>query len=90
MASSSATPASANGGIYRNKQIDALLDAMQYDKREELIQHTHQLMDITSRQDPPAIWTVEPAEVTILARDIKGYVFNPLELRTYNFYQMYR
>ena len=90
LVASSSGPNGPNGGIYRNKQVDSLLNSMQFDKPEDLIRHAHQLMDITSRQDPPAIWTVEPAQVTILARGIQGFVFNPLELRTYNFYLMHR
>ena len=49
-----------------------------------------QLQDITSRVDPPAIWTDEPAQVTVLAHNLQGYVFNPLDVQVYLFYPMYR
>ena len=48
------------------------------------------LQDITSRVDPPSIWTAQPAVVSVTARDLKGYVYNALEVNTYNYYAMYR
>ena len=90
MASYSAGAAGANAGYYHNKQVDALLAQMKNAAPELLVSDAHKLQDITGRVDPPALWTDEPAQVTILARSLKGYVFNPLELQTYYFYSMHR
>jgi hypothetical protein len=31
----------------------------------------------------------EPAQVTVMRRNLKGFVFNPLALQTYDFYQLH-
>jgi hypothetical protein len=58
--------------------------------RTLLISDAQKLQNITGRVDPPAIWLAEPAQVTVLARSLKGFVFNPLELQVYYFYAMHR
>jgi peptide/nickel transport system substrate-binding protein len=90
VASYSAGAAGANAGYYHNKEVDALLAQMKNTDRELLVGDAHKLQDITGRVDPPALWLDEPAQATILARSLKGYVFNPLELQTYYFYTMHR
>jgi len=90
LASSSAGAAGANIGYYHNKQVDALLADMKYASPETLTRDARTLQDITSRVDPPAIWTAEPAQVTIQARTLRGYVFNPLDVQVYSFYPMSR
>jgi hypothetical protein len=57
---------------------------------QSLIREAKQLQDITSRQDPPAIWLDEPALVTVMAANLQGFVFNPLAISTYNFYTLHR
>jgi hypothetical protein len=54
-----------------------------------LISLSHQ-MQAAQAKDPAAIWTVEPAQITILAKNLQGYVFNGVKLQTYSFYPMYR
>jgi peptide/nickel transport system substrate-binding protein len=88
--SASAGPNGANIGYYHNKQVDALLDKMKVDDPASLVRDAHTMQDITSRVDPPAIWTDEPAEVTVLAHNLQGYVPNPLDIQVYTFYPMYR
>ena len=90
VASYSGGSAGANAGFYHNTQVDALLAHMKNAGRETLVSDAHKLQNITSEQDPPAIWTDEPAQVTILAKNLQGYVFNPLVLQTYYFYPMHR
>jgi hypothetical protein len=63
---------------------------MQLAGGSRLIQLAHKLQDLTGRVDPPAIWVAEPAEVTVMRANLKGYIFNPLNLQVYNFYQMHR
>lgn len=79
----------ANGGFYHNKTVDTLLNRMKYATGEELVSLAHQMQEV-SALDPSAIWMNEPAQVTVLGKRIHGYVFNPVELQTYDFYSMYR
>src|SRR5579863_6136274 len=75
-----------NAGYYHNKTVDALLAAMQHADRADLIRDAWQLQTITSRVDPPAIWVDEPAQVTVTVASLRGVVFNPLAVQTYDFY----
>jgi peptide/nickel transport system substrate-binding protein len=90
IASASAGAAGANAGYYHNAQVDKLLGEMKDADHQSLISEAKQLQDITSRQDPPAIWLDEPALVTVMAATLKGFVFNPLAISTYNFYTLHR
>jgi peptide/nickel transport system substrate-binding protein len=87
--SASAGSAGANAGFYHNKQVDALLNKMKNASGEELISLAHKMQEVAAL-DPPAIWTDEPAKVTVMVKNLHGYVFNPVELDTYDFYSMYR
>jgi len=88
--SKSAGASGANGGFYHDKTVDTLLDAMKNADQATLIRDATQLQDVTGRQDPPAIWVAEPAQVTVMAKSLKGFVANPIELNTYGFYSLYR
>jgi peptide/nickel transport system substrate-binding protein len=90
LASSETPPTGANAGFYHNKQVDALLAQMKNADRETLLRLSRKLQDITGRVDPPAIWLAEPGDVTVLAKHLKGYVFNPLYPHTYDFYSLHR
>ena len=79
----------ANAGFYHNKQVDSLLSKMKTAGSEALVSLSKQ-MQSEAAQDPPAIWIDEPAQVTVLAKSLKGYVFNPVELQTYDFYGLHR
>ncbi len=89
IATSQQAPNGNNGGMYSNKEVDALLAQMKYAEGEKLISASYKLQDITGRVDPPAIWISEPAEVTVLAHNLQGYIPNPVELRTFYIYAMY-
>lgn len=88
--SASQGPNGSNGGYYHNAAVDRLLAEMKNAGRDVLIRDAHTLQDITGRLDPPAIWTAEPAQVTVYRKGLQGLILNPLELRTYSFYPMYR
>ena len=88
--SRSAGSAGANAGYYHNATVDKLLDASANADKATLIHTFKSIQDITGRQDPPAIWLSEPAQVTVTRSDVKGLSFNPLEVQTYNFYTLYR
>jgi peptide/nickel transport system substrate-binding protein len=90
IASYSAGSAGANMGFYKNTQVDALLANMKSAEPARVTADAKKIQDITSRVDPPAIWLAEPAQTTILAHNLQGYVFNPLDVQVYSFYPMYR
>jgi peptide/nickel transport system substrate-binding protein len=90
IASNAAGPAGANGGYYHNKDVDALLAQMQYAEGPTLIHLAHTMQDITGRVDPPAIWTHQADDVTVMASSLKGFVFNTLTIGTYDFYALHR
>ncbi|MDB5057567.1 MAG: extracellular solute-binding protein family 5 [Chloroflexi bacterium] len=81
--------AGANGGYYANKTVDSLLDAMKTADRGTLTRDGKQLQNITTQQDPAAIWVAEPAQVVVLGKRVKGYVSNPIELHTFGFYSLH-
>jgi hypothetical protein len=56
---------------------------------EELVSLSHQ-MQAAQAADPAAIWIAEPAQASVLVKNLQGYVFNPVKLQTYGFYSMYR
>ena len=88
--SASAGAAGANIGFYRNARVDALLADAKVAAPARVLADARTLQDITGRLDPPAIWTFEPAVVSILSRSLQGYVPNPLDIGVYSFYPMYR
>jgi peptide/nickel transport system substrate-binding protein len=87
--SASAGPNGANAGYYHDSTVDALLNQMKTAGGETLVALAHRMQEAQAA-DPAAIWLVEPAQVTILARNLQGYIFNPVKLQTYGFYTMYR
>ncbi len=88
-ATSQQAPNGNNVGMYSNSAVDALLAAMRYAGPETVVRDAHKLQDLTGRVDPPAIWATEPAQATALAAGLHGFVFNPIELRTFYFYTMH-
>jgi peptide/nickel transport system substrate-binding protein len=90
VASYSAGANGVNGGFYHNAQVDALLAQMKNADHDTLVRDAYKLQDITGRLDPPAIWTDERADVVALASNVRGYVDNPVEAYTYDFYALHR
>jgi peptide/nickel transport system substrate-binding protein len=89
VASYEAPPNGSNGGLYHDKQVDALLAQMENGDTATIIKASKQLQDITGRVDPPSLWLAEPAQAVALAATLQGYIANPVELRTFYFYTMY-
>ena len=48
------------------------------------------IQQIISRDDPPAIYYMQRQWTTVLRNDIEGFVFNPINIGTFNFYAMSR
>jgi len=81
----------ANTGLYKNDQVDQLLasakeapDSATYDKAMAEVQQ------IISKDDPPAIYYAQPEWVVVYQKNVKGIVFNPINIGTYRFYNMSR
>ena len=49
-----------------------------------------EIQQIISRDDPPAIYYMQRQWTTVLRNDIEGFVFNPINIGTFNFYTMSR
>jgi len=82
--------AGANAGHYKNAQVDTLLDRMKGESGAKLIADSKAMQAITSKVDPPALYIDEPAQVNVLAKSLKGFVSNPLQIRTFYYYWFYR
>jgi len=88
--SAQSVPNGNNIGQYHDKQVDATLGKMRYADQATVIRYAKVLQDLTGRVDPPSIWVAQPAQTTVLAASLHNFVFNPIELRTFYFYEMYR
>lgn len=81
----------ANAGFYCNQQVEDLLkqahDAPNLDTYQKALSQAQQIL---SRDDPPSIYYVEPLWVSIVRNDINGFIFNPINIGTYNFWAMSR
>lgn len=88
--SAAAAPNGNNLGLYHNKQVDSILAKMKYAEGGTLINLAHQLQDLITRVDPACLWIMEPAQTTALASNLQGVIFNPVDLRTFDFYPMHR
>jgi peptide/nickel transport system substrate-binding protein len=80
-----------NAGYYCNARVDELLaqirdtaDPQQY------LAALAEVQQILSRDDPPAIYYLQRQWTTVMRNDIAGYVFNPINIGTYDFYRLQR
>jgi peptide/nickel transport system substrate-binding protein len=88
--SAQSVPDGNNIGLYHDKQVDATLAKMRYADDATVVKYAKILQNLVGRVDPPALWVAEPAQTTVLAATLHGYVANPIELRTFYFYTMHR
>ena len=83
--------AGTNGGYYCNKQVDEILsDRARAATRRSTRTALAEVQQIISRDDPAAIYYMQRQWTTVLRKDIEGFVFNPINIGTYNFYTMSR
>lgn len=81
----------SNAGMYCNERVEELLAAAKDAPDEATYQQAlSELQQILSRDDPPAIYYIQPDWITILRTDIQGFVLNPINLGTYEFHRMSR
>jgi peptide/nickel transport system substrate-binding protein len=80
-----------NGGFYCNKRVDELLtqakDASDLDAYNKALAEAQQ---IVTRDDPAAIYYAQAPQETPLRDDIVGFVANPINIGTYDFYKLSR
>jgi peptide/nickel transport system substrate-binding protein len=80
-----------NAGYYCNPKIDQLMqqarDAVDPAAYQQAMAETQQIL---SRDDPPAIYYIQPQWVTVLRKDIAGFVFNPVYVGTFDWYALGR
>ncbi|HET7095309.1 MAG TPA: ABC transporter substrate-binding protein, partial [Thermomicrobiales bacterium] len=68
-----------NAGYYCNPTVDKLMDQARDAVDPAAYQNAiAEVQQILSRDDPPAIYYIQPQWVTVLRNDIAGFVFNPV------------
>ena len=83
--------AGTNAGYYCNEHVQELFDATRDEPDPAKYQAAlSEIQQIISRDDPPAIYYMQRQWTTVLRNDIEGFVFNPINIGTFNFYAMSR
>jgi len=83
--------AGTNGGYYCNERVQELFDANRDEPDKAKYQAAlDEIQKIISKDDPPAIYYMQRQWTTVLRKDIQGFVFNPINIGTYNFWAMSR
>ncbi|HEX5497571.1 MAG TPA: ABC transporter substrate-binding protein [Thermomicrobiales bacterium] len=80
-----------NAGYYCNPKVDKLMDqardAVDPAAYQKAIAEVQQIL---SRDDPPAIYYIQPQWVTVVRKDVEGFVFNPIYVGTFDWYRLGR
>jgi peptide/nickel transport system substrate-binding protein len=84
-----AVPNGANAGLYHDPQVDAVLARMANEQGSKLVADAHTMENLVTRVDPASIWLAEPAEVTVMRSNLKGFTANPLFVQVYDFYTLH-
>ncbi len=80
-----------NGGFYCNERVDELLaQAKDAPDLEEYTTALAEAQQILSRDDPSGIYFAQPEWTTVLRKDVEGFVFNPINLGTYDLHALHR
>ena len=80
-----------NGGMYCNERVDELLaEAKVAADTESYEAALAEAQQILSQDDPPAVYYLQARWTTILRDDIEGFVFNPINIGTFDFHQLHR
>ncbi|HEY8446887.1 MAG TPA: ABC transporter substrate-binding protein [Thermomicrobiales bacterium] len=81
----------SNAGFYCNQRVEELLaQAKDAAMIEEYEQAVAEIQQIISRDDPPALYYIQPLWTTVLRADIQGFFFNPINVGTFNFWKLSR
>ncbi|MDQ3250021.1 MAG: ABC transporter substrate-binding protein [Chloroflexota bacterium] len=80
-----------NGSLYSNARIDQLTEASKTEtdpaKLQAIYAETHQILTF---DDPAGLWIAEPNEQMLLRADIQGHPYNPVHVKTFDFYGLSR
>ena len=88
---SSAAWNAGNAGHYANPEVDALLDQARDAADEETYQAAlSRVQQIVTRDDPAAIYALQPQWPTVLRNDVDGFVPNLVASGSYDFYRLSR
>jgi peptide/nickel transport system substrate-binding protein len=80
-----------NSGYYHNDEVDKIIDAgFEETNADKLTSMFAKAQDIMTRVDPPVIPVGQHLESTYFRSDIKGHVFNPLYIQTFDYYALHR
>ncbi len=83
--------AGTNAGYYCNARVDELLNRVR-DTTDpaEYLAALAEVQQILTRDDPPAIYFLQRQWTNVLRKDVAGFVFNPINIGTYDFYRLSR
>jgi peptide/nickel transport system substrate-binding protein len=80
-----------NAGYYCNSRVDELLNQVRDTADpQQYAAALSEVQQILSRDDPPAIYYLQRQWTTVLRKDIADFVFNPINIGTYEFYRLHR
>lgn len=83
--------AGTNSGYYCNPRVDDLLNqALTTPDPTAYLAALAEVQQILTRDDPPAIYYLQRQWTNVLRNDITGFVFNPINIGTYDFYRLNR
>jgi peptide/nickel transport system substrate-binding protein len=81
----------SNSMFYQNPEVDRLMNQLKDAATEDEIRRlTGQIVRILTWDDPAAIFYAQIKKATVLQKDIRGYVPNPIYINSYNFWAMWR
>ena len=80
-----------NSGFYCNARVDELLTASRDEADPAAYQAAlSEIQQIVTRDDPAAVYYLQRQWTTILRSTVAGFVFNPINIGTYDFYRLSR
>jgi peptide/nickel transport system substrate-binding protein len=80
-----------NSGYYHNERVDEIINAGFSETDDAKLEASFKdAQDIMSRQDPPVIPVGQQLDETYFRKDVKGQVFNPLYILTWDYYALSR
>jgi peptide/nickel transport system substrate-binding protein len=83
--------AGTNAGYYCNSRVDELMNQVRDTvDPQKYLSALAEVQQILSRDDPPAIYYLQRQWTTVMRKGIAGFVFNPINIGTYDFYKLHR
>jgi peptide/nickel transport system substrate-binding protein len=81
----------SNGGFYCNEEVDTLLEEAKNAPNDEVYSEAvDKIQTIITKDDVPVIAIAQPKWTTVLQTTVEGFVFNPINLGTYDFWTFSR